>query len=111
GLARVAVEAAAAGCALAAPPGVEEQPELAAADAARLAEDEALRVRRAAEARARAERQGFDRLGDELDALYTRLARRRRPPRRREADPLSDRPWIVADLHMHTCRSDRKSVV
>ena len=35
--------------------------------------------------------------------LYTSLLTRRRGrPRRRQADPLADRPWIVADLHMHT---------
>ena len=45
GLARVRLEAAAAGCALAEPPGRAEQPELAAAAAARLAEHEDVRVR------------------------------------------------------------------
>ena len=33
--------------------------------------------------------------------LYGSLARRRHAPQR-EADPLRDRPWILADLHMHT---------
>src|SRR5438067_11758575 len=51
GLPRIALEAAAAGCAVARPRGVEQQPELAAAAAARLAEDDALREREAAAAR------------------------------------------------------------
>ena len=44
GLARVLLEAQAAGCAIASPRGVEEQPELAGAAVARLAEDDALRA-------------------------------------------------------------------
>jgi hypothetical protein len=36
----------------------------------------------------------------ELSEIYSGLAGRKRPPRR--AEPLGDRPWIVADLHMHT---------
>src|SRR4051794_6625897 len=44
GLRRVTLEAAAAGCAIARPAGVETQPELAAAAVARLAEDDALRA-------------------------------------------------------------------
>ena len=54
GLARVLLEAQAAGCAIAAPRGVEEQPELAGAAVARLVEDDALRGRRAGSARASA---------------------------------------------------------
>ena len=50
GSARLRLEALAAGAALAEPPGVLEQPELAAAAIARLAEDEPLRERRAQEA-------------------------------------------------------------
>ncbi|MGZ4353005.1 MAG: glycosyltransferase [Gaiellaceae bacterium] len=110
GLARVALEAAAAGCAIAAPPGVEEQPELAAAAAARLVEDDALRERRGAEARAHAERESFEHLGTELDRIYAGLAKRRRSARRRDTDPLADRPWIVADLHMHTSHSHDCSI-
>jgi predicted metal-dependent phosphoesterase TrpH len=115
GLRRLTLEAAAAGAALAAPPGLEEQPELAAAAMARLAEDDELRVRKAAEARARAEGESFERVAAELDAVYRGLARRRRRPGRR-SDPLADRPWIVADLHMHTswspdCRTDVADLV
>jgi predicted metal-dependent phosphoesterase TrpH/glycosyltransferase involved in cell wall biosynthesis len=102
GLRRLTLEAAAAGAALADPPSLEEQPELAAAAMARLAEDDELRERRAAEARARAEAESFERVAVDLDALYRGLARRRRRRTGRRSDPLADRPWIVADLHMHT---------
>jgi predicted metal-dependent phosphoesterase TrpH len=101
GLARVVLEAKGAGCAIAAPPGVEDQPELAAAATARLAEDEELLAREQEHARAEAEGQSFADVAEQLDALYGSLTRRRKP-RRRLADPLADRPWIIADLHMHT---------
>ena len=100
---RVRLEAMAAGAAIAAPEAVEEQPELAAAAMARLAENEELRARKAAEARSEAETQSFDDVAAELDALYRRLGERRRHDRpRRDADPLAGRGWILADLHMHT---------
>jgi hypothetical protein len=101
GAPRLRLEAAAAGAAIADPPGLTEQPELAAAAIARLADDEELRARRAAELRAEAEREGFDRIAAELDGLYRGLARRRRHVRR-DTGPLADREWIFADLHMHT---------
>ena len=101
GLRRVALEAAAAGCAIAAPAGTAEQPELAGAEVARLAEDEAFRTRRAATVRTSAEGQSFAAAADELDDVYRSLARRRRSPRR-EAEPLAERDWIACDLHMHT---------
>ena len=104
GLQRVVLEAAASGCALAAPPGMREQPELAAAEAARLAEDDSFRERRAADARAGAESQSFVAVAAELDELYRSLSTRRRS-RRRQDDPLANRDWIVCDLHMHTSRS------
>jgi predicted metal-dependent phosphoesterase TrpH/glycosyltransferase involved in cell wall biosynthesis len=100
GLRRLELEAAASGAAIADPPGVAEQPELAAAAMARLAENDELRERKGAEARDRARHESFASVAAELDALYTGLARRRRPARKSE--PLADRPWIVADLHMHT---------
>jgi hypothetical protein len=99
GLQRVRLEAMAAGAALAAPVGVREQPELAAAAAARLAEDDALRARVAAEGRAEAERGSFDAVAGDLDALYGSLAGRRRPTRRAGA---GDGEWILCDLHLHT---------
>jgi predicted metal-dependent phosphoesterase TrpH/glycosyltransferase involved in cell wall biosynthesis len=101
GLRRVRLEAQAAGCALAAPPQVAEQPELAAAAVARLAENEDLRASEGAQARAAAERETFATVAADLDGLYETLVRRRRPAHGRD-DPLGDRPWVVADLHMHT---------
>jgi predicted metal-dependent phosphoesterase TrpH len=44
----------------------------------------------------------------ELEAVYTALGTRRQ--KRRLADPLADRPWIVADLHMHTSWSHDCSI-
>jgi predicted metal-dependent phosphoesterase TrpH len=101
GMTRLRLEAAAARCALAAPPGVEQQPELAAAAMARLAEDDNYRERQAADAHAAAQGQTFAAVAAELDGLYSRLAGRRRPSWH-DGDPLADRPWILADLHMHT---------
>jgi predicted metal-dependent phosphoesterase TrpH len=107
GLPRLRLEAAAAGAAIADPPGVLEQPELAGAAVARLAEDKAHREQEAARARAWAEGQSFDRVAHELDALYRSLSARRRADGRRAAgEPLAGRPWILADLHMHTNWSD-----
>jgi predicted metal-dependent phosphoesterase TrpH len=97
----VLLEASAAGCAIAAPAGVDAQPQLAGAAVARLAEDDTLRTAEQARARTAAAGQTFDDVAGELESLYTDLTRRRRP-RRRLSDPLGDRPWIVADLHMHT---------
>jgi len=100
GLGRVSLEAAAAGCAIAAPPGTKLQPELGGAELARLAEDDAFRERRQREARDRAAGQSFEAVAHDLDRLYRSLAGRRRPAR--EVDPLADRDWILCDLHMHT---------
>ena len=93
-----------------APPAVERQPELAAAETARLADDEALRAARAARRRApSAEAQSFAASPTELEELYDGCSRdaAARAPR---ADPLADRPWIVADLHMHTSWSHDCSI-
>jgi predicted metal-dependent phosphoesterase TrpH/glycosyltransferase involved in cell wall biosynthesis len=103
GLARVRLEAQAAGAALAEPPGLREQPELGAAALARLAENDGLRERLGREARAAAEDQDFASVAREHDELYHRLLKRRsRVTRARSADPLADREWILADLHLHT---------
>jgi predicted metal-dependent phosphoesterase TrpH/glycosyltransferase involved in cell wall biosynthesis len=102
GLARILLEARAAGCAVAAPRGVDEQPELAVAAVARLAEDDAFREREGARARAEAETQSFGAVAAELESLYTSLSGRKRRRPARPVDPLADREWIVADLHMHT---------
>jgi phosphatidylinositol alpha-mannosyltransferase len=106
GLRRVTLEAAAAGCAITHPRGVATQPELAAAATARLAEDDVLREREGAAARAGAEGQTFDVVAAELDGVYAALGKRRR--NRRPAELLADRDWIVADLHMHTSWSQHR---
>jgi predicted metal-dependent phosphoesterase TrpH len=101
GLRRVRLEAAAAGCAIAAPPGTSRQPELAGAELARLVEDEEYRARKAERAKAEAQGQSFADVAVELDELYRSLARRRRSTEQAD-DPLADRPWILCDLHLHT---------
>jgi hypothetical protein len=108
GLRRVALEAAAAGCAVARPHGIEQQPELAAAAAARLADDADLRRREGEAARATALEHDFAAVARELEAIYDGLPARRR--RRSSTDPLAGRPWIVADLHMHTSWSHDCSI-
>jgi predicted metal-dependent phosphoesterase TrpH len=101
GLARLRLEAQAAGAAIASPPGVREQPALAAAALARLADSDELRRDAQSQSRRDAETQSFAELGRELDELYRSLSRRRQT-RRPSADPLADRPWITCDLHTHT---------
>jgi predicted metal-dependent phosphoesterase TrpH len=100
GLPRVSLEAAAAGAAIASPPGVQEQPELAAAALARLAENESLRKQLGEEARRSIEGRTFMDVAAELDEVYRGIAGRRRAPKR--AEPLADREWILCDLHLHT---------
>ena len=103
---RLALEAAASGVAI-----VEgDDPEVVAADVARLATDTDRRSRLAAKGRAQAERQSFDLVAKELDGLYSRLSRKRRPPDIDRIDPLSGREWIVVDLHMHTDWSNDCSI-
>ncbi len=103
GLQRLSLEAAAAGTAIASPPALREQPELAAAAVARLAEDTGLRERLGAESRTAAESQSFAALARDLDELYAGLTKRRRRARAAaDGDPLGDRDWILCDLHMHT---------
>jgi predicted metal-dependent phosphoesterase TrpH len=97
---RVALEAAAAGAAVASPPGRESQPELAAAEAARLIDDGAFRASRAQTGVDAARAQSYEALADTVAAVYGSISSRRRPTAAR--DPLDDRDWIVADLHMHT---------
>ncbi len=101
GMPRLALEAAAAGAAVAEPPGRAEQPELVTAAVARLAEDDGHRARVAATGRARARTESFDRVAEELERVYRGLHGKPRPARA-EADPLADRDVIVVDLHMHT---------
>jgi predicted metal-dependent phosphoesterase TrpH len=100
GLNRLRLEAAAAGAAIVDPPGVDDQPELAAAAVARLSEDAEYCALEGRKAREWAEPRSFRAVAGELAALYEGLAARRRPAR--SGDPLADRPWILADLHLHT---------
>jgi predicted metal-dependent phosphoesterase TrpH len=100
GLGRLRLEAAAAGAAVADPPGLDVQPELAGAAVGRLVEDDGHREREQHDARAWAEPQSFAAGARDLEDTYARLARRRRP--RADGDPLAERPWILADLHLHT---------
>ena len=101
GEARLALEAAASGVAIA---DGGDDPERVVAEVAKLAEDGDLRSRVAAKDRQRAERQSFDLVAKELDGLYRRLSRKRRDGARvgNGEDPLEGRDWIVVDLHMHT---------
>jgi predicted metal-dependent phosphoesterase TrpH len=88
---RLALEAAACGAAIA--DGNEAE---------RLAHDADRREAAAADALRRAQAQSFGALADELDAVYSRLARKRRARPERDDDPLGNRDWITIDLHMHT---------
>jgi predicted metal-dependent phosphoesterase TrpH len=107
GFGRLELEARAAAAAIAAPPGRETQPELAAAETARLIEDPSFRGRRAEESLDMARAQSFDALADRVTAVYDQISGRRRTPVR--ATP-SDRDWIVVDLHMHTTWSHDCSI-
>jgi predicted metal-dependent phosphoesterase TrpH len=108
GLPRLVAEAQTAGAAIAAPPGREAQPELAAAETARLIEDEAFRERRSRESLAAAESQTVEALADRVEAVYDRLAKRRRTDT--TSSPFEKRDWIVADLHLHTSWSHDCSI-
>jgi len=109
GVPRAVVEAQAAGAAIAAPPGRELQPELAAAETARLLEDDAFRSRRSEEAAAAAAGASFAVLADRVEEVYGSITRRRRAQPPRAAAP-SDPDWIVADLHLHTSWSHDCSI-
>jgi predicted metal-dependent phosphoesterase TrpH/glycosyltransferase involved in cell wall biosynthesis len=108
GLPRLVAEAQMAGVAIVTPPGRAAQPELAAAETARLIEDEAYRERRARESLAAAQSQTLEALADHVEAVYERLASRRRSAAGRR--PLEDRDWIAADLHLHTSWSHDCSI-
>jgi len=108
GLPRLVAEAQTAGMAIADPPGRAAQPELAAAETARMIEDDAFRKGRARESLAAAQSQTVEALADHVERVYERLASRRRsatgPP------SLEDRDWIAADLHLHTSWSHDCSI-
>ncbi|CAN5731149.1 hypothetical protein BH20ACT14_BH20ACT14_14680 [soil metagenome] len=101
GEARLALEAAASGAAIA---SGGDDPDRVAADVQRLTADRELRSRVAAKGQRRAERESFDLVARELHTLYSRLAHKRRDRAIGVvgADPLEGRDWIVVDLHMHT---------
>ena len=108
GLPRLIAEAQTAGAAIAAPPGRDAQPELAAAETARMIEDQAFRERRAAEGLAAARTQTIGALADSVEEVYGRLASRRRAPTTGRAH--DERDWILADLHLHTSWSHDCSI-
>jgi predicted metal-dependent phosphoesterase TrpH len=108
GLPRLVAEAQTAGVAIAAPPGRAEQPELAAAETARMIEDEAFRARRAGESLEAARSQTVESLADRVEQVYERVASLRRS--RSARPPLEERDWIVADLHLHTSWSHDCSI-
>src|SRR3954449_8326361 len=108
GLRRLVAEAETAGIAIAPPPGRAEQPELAAAETARMIEDDAFRARRAAESLAAGRSQTAEALADRVEEGYERVSSRRRGPATRP--PLQERDWIVADLHLHTSWSHDCSI-
>ena len=110
GLRRMPAEAAAAGVPLVDPPGAGEQPELVAAALGRLADDPKWRSEQAAEARKRASADNVRALGDELERLYKSVLGRRRTVLQAPSEPLADRQFILADLHMHTDHSHDCSV-
>ena len=105
GLRRFRAEAAAAGVPLADPAGASGQPELVGAALGRLAADPNWRRQQSAEARESSEAESAEALGNELEKLYESVLGRRRKLVRPPAEPLADRPFILADLHMHTDHS------
>ena len=73
-----------------------------AEEVARLIDDGSAREAAAHDARTLAETQSFETVAGELDAVYSRLAEKRRAPRPEPEDPLAGRDWITIDLHLHT---------
>ena len=83
------------------PPG---QPELTAAVALRLLDDDALRARLGKATRTRAETVSYATVAERLEALYADLLARRRAAPPTGAEP-ADGERILCDLHMHTHHS------
>ena len=98
---RLRLEAASSGVPIVDPTGSADQPELVTAALARLGEDPNLREELAQAARLAAESESFGALADLLEEIYGSVVRRKRHSRR-PADPLADRPLLLADLHLHT---------
>ena len=94
---RLALEAAACSVAL-----VDGSSADVAEEVARFVDDSSARDAAAHDARARAATQSFGTVAEELDAVYSRLAGKRRTPRPEPEDPLAGRDWITIDLHLHT---------
>jgi len=109
GVPRAVLEAQAASVAIADPPGRDAQPELAAAETARLLEDDAFRARRAAEAADAAAASTFGVLADRVEEVYGHVTSRRRAVAPRQAQT-ENRDWVVADLHLHTSWSHDCSI-
>ena len=93
---RLSLEAAACASAI-----VDGDGSGANADVERLISAPAQREEAARVAREEAESQSFEAVADELDAVYSKLAVKRRV-RPTQDDPLADRDWITIDLHLHT---------
>jgi glycosyl transferase family 4/PHP domain-containing protein len=109
GVRRAVLEAKASGVAVAFPAGRLEQPELAAAEAARLMGDHAFRERRAETGLAEARAASFSVLADRvLDVYGTVTSKKKAAAPRRHGT--SERDWIVVDLHMHTSWSHDCSI-
>ena len=106
---RLLAEAQTAGAAIAAPPARATQPELAAAETARLIEDDAFRARRSEEGLAAAATQTTDALADRIESIYERLGSRRRSRSSTGAAHRED-DWLLADLHLHTSWSHDCSI-
>ena len=94
---RLALEAAACGVAI-----VNGSSGRAEDDVRRLVSSTAGRTAAGREQRVRAETQSFEAVAAELDAVYSRLTRKRRTTDAEPDDPLVDRDWITIDLHLHT---------
>jgi len=110
GVQRFRAEAAAAGVPLVDPAGSVEQPELVGAALGRLAADANWQRAQSKRARESAEAESAEALADRLEELYESVLGRRRAVVRPPVEPLADRPFVLADLHMHTDHSHDCSV-
>ncbi len=102
GSGRLRLEACAAGCALIEPAAGQPAAETAAAALRGFATDPGALGTAQASSLAAVADLSFATIAGRYEALYAEAAARPHPSRRRDRDPLADRDWIVADLHMHT---------